>query len=83
MKQVAPFIDQVKVLSEVFTEQDTAIQELKKSQDDRYRKNVEAMIKRKVDLAVNKLSLKVESLEIKFATANNLPTSMDTKQQAL
>ena len=31
MKKVTPFIDQVKVLSEVFSEQDDMIKELKKA----------------------------------------------------
>ena len=31
MKKVAPFIEQVKVLSQVFTEQDAAIAEMKQS----------------------------------------------------
>ena len=31
MKKVAPFIEQVKVLSQVFTEQDAAITEMKQS----------------------------------------------------
>ena len=71
MKKVAPFIEQVKVLSQVFTEQDAAIAEMKQStqkSDEKMRKLMEAATKRIVNQAVAKLTLKIDSLEIQMAS---------------
>ena len=67
IKKVTPFIDQVKVLSEVFSEQDEMIKELKKTMtqsDARQINLMEATFKRNIDQATSKFMQKIDSLEI-------------------
>ena len=61
----------MKVLSQVYSEQDAAIAEMKQSTpkfDEKQRKVMEAATKRIVNQAVAKLTLKIDSLEIQMAS---------------
>lgn len=65
--KIAPYIEQVKVLSEVYTQQEDTIEQLSRSlqsQEGRQMKLLDATIKRRVDQVMNQLTHKVESLEI-------------------
>ena len=70
MKKVTPFIDQVKVLSQVFSEQDDMIKELKKAMTQSEARQInlmEATFKRNIDQATSKFLQRIDSLEIQIA----------------
>ena len=86
MKKVTPFIDQVKVLSQVFSEQDDMIKELKKvmTQSEARQINLmEATFKRNIDQATSKFLQRIDSLEIQIAASGKQDEKLTSRQSSV